>query len=465
MRHALLLLLSGLAACAGPSASSTAPLPRTDGPAAEPPPASAPAASAPAGPPRPFAMHASACPLKTTLKGPPACTFLPIDGAASGPVLKAERITCRVNGQTGFVGLGAHTALAMNMSVVEANTSFVVSFLRQPDGTVHLVPDQLTQPALLGASLVGFAPGPHRLAFWKDGQCEEPDDGFLSALAPVSDDEVVALVHRWDRDVEVLLRAKDGAWSSLGTVEAGPDTRLWAQGGRLSLEVDGHEAERELGLRFPDLERAEVVRRDRSPPTAQLIASVAPLAPRPGSRFGDAWVSLFAWESGQLGLARPTVERGYERVPLPVRLESSPCRPERDEPSSSKPRDKDFVHASQPGLAALSTEHALVAWVEQRGRCTWRFIPEARVHCLPNQPCRPPEPASWAPETVVSKTELVLWGAGTGARELVRVPLPATDSSTSLAGVALAVTVDRVFAQAWGHLVQLDRARLEGALR
>jgi hypothetical protein len=403
--------------------------------------------------------------LKSTLKGPPACTFVPIDGAERGPVLKAERITCRVNGQTGFVGLGAHTALAMNMSVVEANSSFVVSFLRQPDGTVHLVPDALTQPVLLGASLVGVAPGPHRLAFWKDGVCEEPDEGYLSALAPVSDDELVALLFRWDRDVEVLFRAKDGAWSSLGTVEAGSDTRLWAQSGRLALEVNGHEAERELALRFPDLERAEVVRRDRSPPTPQVIASVAPLPPRPGSRFGDAWVSLFSWESGQLALARPTAERGYERVPVPVRLESSPCRPERDEATSSKPKDKDFTHASMPAIAALSPERALVAWVEQRGRCTWRFIPEARVHCLPNQPCRPPEPASWAPETVVSRTELVVWGAGTRARELVRVPLPSTDSSTSLAGVALAVTSERVFAQAWGHLVQLERARLEGELR
>ncbi len=425
-----------------------------------------PAAAATARAPRPFPMHTSPCPLKTTLKGPPVCSFEPEVGGDRGPVMKVERITCRVTGQTAFVGLGAQTALAVHMSVVEASSSFVVTFLRQPDGVVHLVPDALTQPVVWGGGLVGLAAGPRLLSFWKDGVCEEPPDGWLTSLAPVSEDELVALLQRWDRSIEVLVRSRAGAWASLGSIEAGLEVRLHDQGGRLALEVENRDAARELGLRFPELERSEIVARGRFSTPNPPVVAMAPLPARPGSRFGDAWVTQLEWVEGVLSVSRPVPDRGYQRTLVSSRLQRDECRDGvGDAEREGSHADSPFRAVSTPAVLALSRDRALVAWVEQRGRCRWRHLPQEATHCQPGQPCRPPPPAHWASAREVEETTLALVGVGGDVREVLRVPLASPDDSRSLAGISLASTERQVFVQAWGHLVQLDRAKLEELVR
>lgn len=416
--------------------------------------------------PKPFPMQASPCPLKTSLKGPPGCTFVPEEGGVGGLVTRVERITCRVSRQTNFVGRGAETALSMHMSVVEANSASTVTFLRQPDGQVHLVPDALTEPVLWGGSLVGFTGGARHLAFWKDGVCEEPPDGWLSSLAPLSDDELVALLQRWDGTVEVLLRSRAGAWSSLGSIEAGVDVRLRSNGGLVGLEVQNRDVAREVGLRFPDLERAELVSRGRfSNPNPPLVEA-SPLPPRPGSRFGDAWVTQLEWVEGVLSVSRPVPGRGYQRTVVATNLVSERCRDDdRDPEYETRRADSSFREMSRPGVLGLSADRAVVAWVEQRGRCRWRRVPRGVTHCQPGEPCQPPRPASWAVDREVEDTRLVLFGVGGEPHEVLRVPLSARDDADAFAGLALAATDRQVLMQAWGHLVQLDRAKLEAVLR
>jgi hypothetical protein len=409
--------------------------------------------------PVPVAFHVKPCPLKVSVKGAPACTFVPVDGAVRGALKRMDRITCNVNGQVAFVGAGETPALSIGMSVVEATMSFVVPFLRTTSGQVRAVPDELSQPLLLDGALVGIKYG-LRSAFWKEGVCEEPDRGSIHAFAPLDHGEIVALLDTWDRQQEVLLRDREGHWSSWGTLPRGFASTLRAQNGRVSLQYQVQDPALGLGLEYGTLfpERTEVSRRFPTFPPRMPVFAVSPGAPREGSHFSAAALAEFDWQSGEL-----TVDRGAQRVLAASLKTINGCVSVGDE-LSERPTTDTFRHYGGIALGALDDATSIVAYVEDRGRCDFKREERAPRNCPSGAPCAPPEPSRWLAQITQAEAELVLVGVGARVQELARVPLGVRDPRRpSSAGVALTVTKDRVFVQATGFLIEFDRAALRGA--
>lgn len=404
--------------------------------------------SAPPVAPSGVTVNTAPCPLALPLKGEPACRFEPVE--ASGPALqRASRYSCTLATTPQFVAANRTPALTLTVSITEGSTSFGLRYLRDVSGKVHVVPDTLSEPALLDDALVGLTPLGDEPAFWKGGTCEAVSGGRLLALAPHAGGEVVALQRTVEHDHRVLLRSRDGAWSTLGLLPRGVEPRLRSEAGRVAvLATRAYPAEWEALL--PDFGRTLVLRRTETPSFDSPRASV-PLAPVPGSRFSSA-ATLHAGADGEWYVRQP----GAPRVLLPIPRTLDACRlPE----PSEKPGAAGYLRVHSPALTL--GKQVLVAWLEERGRCEYTLVSPPPVRCARGQPCAPPQGPRWTVLAQPVEGEVVVARVGADVDELTRVKLAAPPGRQWVFGTSLAATEQQVFIQAWGHLLELDRRALE----
>ncbi len=435
----LLLASAVLACCVTPRSASGA---------SEPP-------ALPAQPARPVAVERTPCPLQAPRA--PACRFTPVDGAVGGAVRRVARPTCPPALTPAFTGSGSDTVLSLVFHFTEGKVPVTVATLHQVDGRFLPVPAELSSAFLVGDALVGLTQTARGQAFWRDGVCESPMAGQVLSIAPLGTGDVAAVVETRTRGQEVMVRDARGEWSTFGAVAAGSAPRLSASAGRVAVYFQdvGHASAWEHGVLFPDLRRTEIVRRRDVTPRVVPHPVVTPGELRPGSRFAFG-VTVELDEDGTLAVDRYRPGRSYERLPV-AQFEPLPgCR--RDVTGRAR-----FATRTAPAIATLRDGTALVALVESAGECEGTVLPPEPVRCAPGQPCRAPPPR-WKLEELSRTNTLVLWTIGSTAREALRVRLASGAAAERyLIGVSLAVTDERIFAWAGGHLVELDRAALEPA--
>lgn len=397
--------------------------------------------------PRPLPVERTPCPLTP---GPiPACGYTPVDGAGGGAVRRVARTTCQLGSTPTFVLGAAVPTLSLVVTITEGSSSFGATALHQVDGVTQAVPPSLMSPMRVGGALVGLAFNERAQAFWRDGSCELPGGLPVLSIAPLGPDGVVALLETPDHGRAVAVRDASGAWATYGAVPRGVEPRFAAASARVVVHYEDSGHPWEYGALFPDLGRTEVVRRTDVSPAVMPHPAIAPEAPRPGSRFSSG---VYA----ELDGARKTLvvdrlsERGVHARLAVATLEPLPgCR------QGEAGRARFRAHSS-PAIAMLGDGTALVALVEDGGECEAVLEPPAPVRCQPGEPCHP-QPPRWRVTELGRDLTLVLWAVGDGARELLRVRLgDGQRAERVFTGVSLAVTDDRAFAWAAGHLVELE---------
>ena len=388
------------------------------------------------------------CPLTVPLKGEPACRFEPIE--ASGPALqRAARFTCTLAGTPEPVPSNRTPAVALTVSVVEGNTSFGLRYLVDVAGRVYVPPDTVSQPALLDGTLVGITALGGEAVFWRDGTCEAISGGPLLALAPLRDGELVVLQKTVESDHRVLMRSREGAWSTLGLLPRGVEPWLSSESGRVAvLATRLYPAEWEALL--PDFGRTLVLRRTEEPSFDRPRGSAA-LTPVPGSRFSSA--ATLHTVAGKWYVRRP----GAPRVPLPI-PDAHPCRTPQ---GREKPEPAPYLNPLAPAVTALGGRDVLVTWVEERGSCKHTLVTYPQRTCAPGEPCQPTPPPHWDVEAESLGAEVVVARIGADVDELARVKLPRPLRKQWVFGSSLAATEQQLVVHAWGHVLQLDRRALE----
>ncbi|MBK7861242.1 MAG: hypothetical protein IPJ65_22055 [Archangiaceae bacterium] len=390
----------------------------------------------------PLQVETAPCPLQPAVRGTPGCRFEPVAARGRG-LVSAARFNCALATTPAFID----TSLLLTATFVEGNSGYGLQLLREPDGGLRVAPATLSNPALLRGKLVGFAGFHDHRVFWNDGVCELLPGGELEGFATLGDAELVMLQKTPEYDYRLLLRAADGRWSVLPQLPRAVEPWLRSAGGRVAVMATNTQPF-EWQVLLPDLSRTVMLRRTEGTDSNRPRAS-SPLPAAGGSRFSTA-VTVHPGGDEKWYLRWP----GTARLELPIPTEQTAC--------SEASRPDGYRRTQQPAVLALSAHTALVTWLEERGRCQYTHVAKEPVRCLPNQPCIDTEPAHWEVHAEPTRAEVVVLRVeGRDLDEVSRVRLEAP-AAQYVFGSSIAATPGRVLVQAWGHLLELERATLEG---
>lgn len=412
----------------------------------------------------PLEVVKTPCPRDLAQHPMPACGFKDADLKPTGALVKAMRTTCQLALSPRFA---APDALALVVGVYEGRQPFNVSFIERADESRVVTSDDVREPVLTAAGVAGISYSDNRARLWLDGTCEQPREGNFDQLAVRPDGSFVTLWHRGDGAIEVVQRAPDGTWSSLGLVPY--ETRLVSQSGRVALVFSNNSSieRNDFGLFSPDTGRTTVFARLTTPEKfyAWGRSGVWVLAPpAEGARFSDAVNLKSAPYVDTPTLFRTDPVNGGQRVELPaLAFKPQSCREPKNE--SEKVRGTwsmaaDFVAANVDGTL-------LLARLESSGDCSAEFQPSPPFRCPPGAPCAPPQGPRLVRSQTTKKSEVVLFTVSPRdvVKELTRVSLPLTENNRSVGGLALSVTETRVWVMANQLRLEFDRVKLLGGAR
>jgi hypothetical protein len=214
-----------------------------------------------ATPPAELVVTRTPCPFASKLKSPAGCAATALPAPPGTRAL--QRLSCGPVGTTTLVEDVGQVALRARVSIVEGNTSFVVMGLQLPSGERLPVPDEVLEPFLLGGAVAGavYVKEQQRLGLWVADVCETLD-APVSQLRTTTTGEVVGL-RGDDQHQDLVLRRANGTWVSLGRLPFRSGVRPLVNGAAVTLATTDTNGRGGLLARalFPDLERAEVVRR------------------------------------------------------------------------------------------------------------------------------------------------------------------------------------------------------------